>query len=517
MASISNTTNRNVIPNWRGFKDTVRRGEVMTPNNRIVSSGDWFPIEQYIQAWKEFPSIAMAGDLLSAAIMNKSEERLEVQNAAHYVLDRKDDVPPSLLRGAQFVLDIRPNKEHTQEPYSLEKRLNLLLTQREQVISQIQLLKKYVRVYPYNPVAYVELALRYVELGNETRAKEMIEIALRLAPSQRYVCRSAARFYTHINDAERAQYILSHANGFIKDPWLVASELAVTSSLGRTSKYIKNARSLLANTDIHPFNLCELGSALGTLEFANGSRKAARKALATSIRKPNDNTIAQIEWLSRKYDEKDLHQMDNDDKHLLSEANSIKGFYAGDYVDSLSNAVDWLGDMPFSKRAIYFASSLAYTYLKDYKTANTILSFGLCVNPGDTIMLNNYAYSLALDNQTDVAEVELQLLYHELKKNGDESSRVCYYATSGLVAFRKGNLDDGHMLYAQAISLAEQMKKPYLAGLALLNLIREDMAYNPNFDSSILSYLDDIHCDDKEEEAQLKSDIMETWEKRKLR
>ena len=62
MASISNTTNRNVIPNWRGFKDTVRRGEVMTPNNRIVSSGDWFPIEQYIQAWKEFPSIAMAGD-----------------------------------------------------------------------------------------------------------------------------------------------------------------------------------------------------------------------------------------------------------------------------------------------------------------------------------------------------------------------------------------------------------------------------------------------------------------------
>ena len=159
-------------------------------------------IDEYIRAWRENPSITFAGDLISAAIMANQQNNPIVQDAAKFIIERRDDVTDSLYRTS---LSIVPAIETISEPdsISVSERLENILNQNTINKERISFLRKLIHRYPYNPIWYSEIALAYTKLGLTKKAVDYMKIAIHLAPVSRYISRSAARLFLHIGDIER--------------------------------------------------------------------------------------------------------------------------------------------------------------------------------------------------------------------------------------------------------------------------------------------------------------------------
>ena len=94
---------------------------------------------------------------------------------------------------------------------------------------KIRFLRSVLRDWPRNAICWTQLALSYSRLGINKKAERCINIALSLAPHNRYVLRSASRFFVHIDESPRAAWELKRSitdfsrpvvNGCRKSPFL---------------------------------------------------------------------------------------------------------------------------------------------------------------------------------------------------------------------------------------------------------------------------------------------------------
>lgn len=505
MASRSDETRRTVIPNWNDFRTTSQSGELLGNNQNPINLS-LFPISQYISAWKEQHNLAYAGDLLSAAIMNQQTDSAAVLEAANFIIERSDVCTTSMLKTAQLVTKQIGIKTQTGDGLSLSAKLDVILNQKSAIRERIHFLRKLIQRFQYNPIWYVELSRAYANIGLIEKADRAMEIALHLAPESRYVTRSASRLYMHMGDVDRAHHVITHNPSLKYDPWLLASEIAINSSRGRGSRFIKDGISIINSDNYSPFSITELSSAIGTKELES-SRKKAKVLLAKSLVQPNDNSLSQADWLMNvdRTLGLDFRNIKKTDVNFESDARFA--FLREDYENALSYSIDWIASAPFTRSSISFAAEMAYTYQHKYEEAEKILKIGLLSNPNDPAFLNNLAYAYALDNQTDKAdEVILQLL--PLIRD-EQESKICAIATQGLIEYRKGNQEVGSALYMTAIEDAKDMGKIRLAHKAILNNIREEVRLNPRQHkahvSEIISKLDTGNA--KETEA-MRSDIL---------
>ena len=150
MASLIVNTVRNVVPNWRDYKTTAEIGE-LNGNNVIARVIPFFSIDEYIKAWKENHSIPFAGDLISAAIMVNQQNNPVVQDAANFIIERREDVTDSLYRTAMYTV---PKRESASEDDldSISERLDKILNQDNINKERISFLRKQIHRYPYNPI-----------------------------------------------------------------------------------------------------------------------------------------------------------------------------------------------------------------------------------------------------------------------------------------------------------------------------------------------------------------------------
>lgn len=92
MANIFEPKQRNVIPGWRSFNDTLDLGELNSLRNQSQqTSGNRQNIDDYIFSFKQNNSIAHAGELISAAASNNQLDIHEVKNAAKLIIDKHDE------------------------------------------------------------------------------------------------------------------------------------------------------------------------------------------------------------------------------------------------------------------------------------------------------------------------------------------------------------------------------------------------------------------------------------------
>ena len=513
MASFKVDKKRNVIPNWREYNKTAQMGEIGDNRVQIVSPTSIFPIDEYILAWQSNKTIPYAGDLISAATLNGQATNKDAMEAAQFVLSHKDEASVAVIRAAESIVPslISSNAARV---LSLTEKLTCISTQEERSKNAIRLLKQNRDYFCYNPIAYCEMARHYVNLGQLQKAKDMMDIAVHLAPQHRYICRSAARFYLHYGDAERARYVIAHNPWVTKDPWLMASEIAINTLMGRSSRLIKIGREIISSQNLSPFSISELSSAIGSLEMLNDNRKRCRELFRTALIRPNDNSLAQAKWLLSEY--KDLSFDFSDYSYLTDsfEADAMSAFMADDYNRALDTAIDWIEDMPFTRRPVQFAADMAYTYVKDYSTAIAVLKHGLKANPCDAALLNNLAYAYALNGQTTNASKIIEEARRLPSDFRTTEISICLKATEGLNEYRMGHLEEGKRLYIEAIRQANQdLVDKELGRRAVLNFAREEVRANPSFDSSLLSMLDDIP-DENKEIRQLKDDIKNAAEHR---
>jgi tetratricopeptide (TPR) repeat protein len=145
--------------------------------------------------------------------------------------------------------------------------------------------------------------------------------------------------------------------------------------------------------------------------------------------------------------------------------------------------------------------------MQDYDTGIKFCKVGLISNPHDPLLLNNLAFSLAMNNKP--IEVFEYLNKVDAVSEINEQTRICLLATKGLACFRSGNIEQGRNFYLQAMEYAQKKKYSYYYYMALLNLAREEAFVNPDLAKTFYERISKIDDKDDEKLKFLKNQITE--------
>jgi Tfp pilus assembly protein PilF len=461
---------RQLIPRWRNYLTTVELGELSSQKGISLPLPDLENLPERYELFKSKPSQIYASDLVGAAFLyNKPEFGRE---AARYLL--ADSARNSIISTevAEKVLGIYK-----------ARRESLLLEKHEYFSgfgsnSKIKRLKRAIVRDPRSSIYWTDLAREYAIAGLSDKAKKAMEIALYLSPNNRFVVRSAARLSLHLDNPEYAYHIIKKSPLTKFDPWLVSAEIAIAEVNGKPSKFVKTGTNFLESDSFNPSDLSELASSIATLEAKNGNIKKGRKLFRQALISPNDNTVAQVEWVSRRF-----HLFEMDVKYLKVpasyEAGTLHYIDSSEWNSALESSKKWLDDQPFSSRPAIYGSYIASTFLEDFLEAERISERGLTANPNDPILLNNLAFALTNQNKVEEAEkVFAKINYNEIEPEG----KTVWNATNGLIHYRKNDAINGRLFYEKAIELSSEQNDKRKKALAIYYYACEELrrrAENP--------------------------------------
>ena len=241
MAFSINKENRNVLPIWRDFKRTVELGELSHPS-KIVKKEIVSPdFNELVDSWQRNSTLFHATDLFSALVVSNELN----SNLAKEVADFIKNHPDSNLFQQEFITNSFLNfgkKDVNDRSNILEyEKIKQYISDFEGngIFKKIQKYKKLTHQFPKNPINYVELSRLHTSIGQLEKADFYIQIALKLNSTNRFVVRSAARFYLHKDDPKKARHYLKSSKSISNDPWLMASEIAISEKIGKHSNNIK--------------------------------------------------------------------------------------------------------------------------------------------------------------------------------------------------------------------------------------------------------------------------------------
>lgn len=510
MANFFDNKDRRVIPNWRSFKRTASLGELDILSSRQIVPDINVSIEDYKADFLKNKTLAHAGDLISAAIVNGFEDNEIVIEAANLILSNTNK---STQPQKNIAIRITSGKEKDLNhfnSFTLDKCDTYLDV--NAIRKKLHSLKKASKNFPFNPIVWIELSRQYSIIGQEKKAVESMKIALQLAPENRYALRSAVRLFAHFGDFELPHDILRKSVLTNYDPWITSAEISLATLRGRSSRYVKKGIEMISSDNLSPFSFTELASSIGTLEIINGNNKRSRSFFSKALISPNDNSLAQIEWASNLDRLLVLNLDEYQVKHNY-EANALDKYYKGDFSGALIDTFHWFLDIPYSKRPALLGSHIS-SLLDNHETERQFLNASLLAHPNDPQLLNNLAYSYALENMVDEADLVLRKIEHET--DADLSTKICLLATKGLIYFRKGLVDMGRKLYLNSIQATKELNNEYYNWLAVLNYVREELLINSGYADTLIDTIHKIPHDRSQEDIKkLKSEVIDIYNKNK--
>ena len=465
MALFLERRNRLIIPRWREYKRNLLSFE-HSPNSAQVVPFQTFEEEDDFllkeEEWNITKSIPSAIELVNAATSLDLKER--ARDAA-MLLKVQQDLPKQLSEMVNRVLgEYIETAVETFDEIPLQTFFKF-------IGKKVNFIRKRIIQYPRNPLLWLELARLHSILGNNNKAEDSLTIANSLSNHlNRAITRACSRFYYHIGDTDRANEIIRQSPLINHDPWIMSAEISYSLKRNRFSRSIKKGMGIIDSRNFSPFEISELASMIGTIELFNGSYKSAKKFVHTSLEEPNDNSLAQAEWISRQLNNISffnwLEKVD-----YAFEARAHEYFYEKKFGESLKEGFKWVIDQPFSKRAIQFSSYVASALLNDQKSAIEICTFGLRSNAESFEIVNNLIYAYALNGQTQEARKLMPKM--ELYAR-EEKHKIFIFANEGLILFRENDPVAGRAKYNLAMELASKLREDDLKHIAKLNLAREE-------------------------------------------
>jgi tetratricopeptide (TPR) repeat protein len=456
-------TNRKIIPRWRDFWTTAALG-LLTPAVTYTEESQ-LPRASEIEAheaWRLNHTLWHALDLVGSALVVGDISDPDVLSAAKFLESKGRDCPAPARQLVKRIV-------HPEEQPSLNVELSAI----SQSSLRVEIQAKRLRLgdEPRNAILWTDLARVYASLGNRTKAEHAIQMSRRLAPDNRFVICSAARFLVHIGDYEQALRLLRTTILSQSDPWIVAAEIGVSTFSAADPRFLKLGRRMVDSRDFSDFAKSELASALATIELNEGNRRAAKKFFKQSLTLPTENSVAQAEWASAQVG--DLYPPATQPQVPRNyEARSLYGYRVGDWETARTNAEDWLNDQPFSSRPANVLSYLYSTILERHEEALEVLNFSLRSNPDDRSLINNKAFNLINLERLDEAET---LLKRTDPKAIDDPAAITLIATKGLLLFRRGLPEIGRLLYLDAIDIAKRKDNGHYSAMAALRLALEEL------------------------------------------
>ena len=462
MPQYNKDADRQVVPRWRTLTEAKQFGELTPLSEYHKNKFHKRLMSDVLADWKLNPSVSVASEVCASAITLGHSE--VAHDAANYVI-----ASPTSTSAARDIA--QRCLSNLNEPSETFNQLHGSSGQLHQVKKKVRTCRERLRQYPHNPVLWINLALAYTILGHGQKSKRAIEVALSMAPNSRFVTRSASRFFLHEGDLDRAEAVLTGACvGANSDPWILASQIAVTSVQNKSSHLYSVARRFLDSDRFAPFHLSELASALSTMEAKAGNVKKSRKLCRRSIKDPAENAIAQAAWLDRRF-----HGMsvDSTPMHLVSaEADAWINHQAGSWDNALVDAKLWQDQQQFSSRPAILAGYISSTVFEDFEDAVRILERARPCNNNDALLHNNLAF--AQIELLNLSEAE-RLLQLAKKMPQTISTKICLAATTGILSFRSGAYLKGRQEYQNAMMLAKANNQMELFNRAMVYYTMEEI------------------------------------------
>jgi len=446
MSLYSERPARLVIPRWRNFKTTSKSKELAKEKNKNSPIIPELSIQKRIDNWEKDKSAVNAIELVNSAFI--ADNKNAALEAAHFIVQNCKDEKHLSLQISKAIID----DNYTINPESSIVKFDELTSR---IGSRIREIREKLKIFPNNPIQWVDLARLFSVIGKVYQAERCIRTAIQLSSNNVFIIRSAVRFFIHKGDDEGLSYALKliRKNPATKlDPWLMATEISLCSYLKKSSDLIKTGVSLIDSKNFNPFVISELSSAIATEEMNHGKNKSARKFFSSSLIDPNENSLAQAEWATNNIDGININLTKNINSF---EANSYNYYNQEKWEDSLNESLNWIVDQPFSSEPASHASYLAGALVDDHDLSIRICDFGLIANPHEFTLLNNKAYSLAMQCKTDAAEKIFDQIDFNMLSEGEQ---VTYLATKGMINYRQGNKEAGSALYDEAEILAGKRK-----------------------------------------------------------
>jgi len=440
MRGIIDDSNRQAVPRCLDYSTACSLGLQRLIRKREKDYRKVGISSQSITEWKKSPDIDTAVDLLAEALIVKNFESEEAIKAAKYILSK---APASSKL-------IRELSNHFLEPTSSDKIISNQITPIDVSYANVARLKKSVRMYQLNPIAWSDLSLCYATLGQDEKARLAMRVALNLGRTNRFILRSAARCYMHLKDPEKAVSIL-HRSGLCQfDPWIASAEIAISESSGLKSKCIGKVKHIVKDDNLTHFSRSELAAGIGTLELKGGSTKRAKIFMRQAINDPTENALAQAEWIASQIgiDIPKIIQL-GDIVPASYEMQTRYQYQKKQFVESLKAAKMWGKFQQLSSRPIIVSTFLAGVCLDDDEEALSIIEQLLPAQRNHPGIINNYAFSLIRIGKVEDAVKELKKLE---KYELSDRQKFVNDATKGLISFRTEKADKGRELYSKAVT-----------------------------------------------------------------
>lgn len=456
---------RRVVPRWRDFRITLETGELdgqSTEALRIIDDPGYF--EDKLAAWAREQNVDAAADLVaSALVLGRHSEAAE---AARFLLAPDCGATSAVKLIAELVSG--PAEQAGRMELADLKEIDIDI-EADVLRLRIRALRFQLHDAPRNALLWVDLSRAYSMLGQHEQSVRSMERALALIRTNRFILRSAARLFVHVDEPDRAHQILIRAESTRNDPWLTAAEIAVASVAGRKPLFVKQGRQILKGRRSTALQTAELASAMATLEMNAGDTRRARQLFRESLVDPTDNSLAQAGWAATKIQGVDIPpELLNRPRSF--EARALKDYSEGRWTPAIRQCKNWLLDEPFSARPAALGSYLALVTEQDYRLSETFARRGLRANPGDSLLLNNLVVALANQGQVETASEE----FAKISEKSDEI-RPTLLATEGLLSFRKGDPKGGRRLYLEAVEQAGRQGDRRRRALAIAYLAREEL------------------------------------------
>lgn len=453
---------RRLLPRWRPSKATISAGELASASTVEKKSEPDAHFEERKREWDHERSIEVAAELVASGIVLGRLD--EVEPAVRMLADNASDATSSIRALARRALGKHPTVP-TEPPRLGPGRLDPTA-----IYSRISALRRHVLLHPRDAYAWVDLARLYTILGQTERADRGIQIAIGLAPEDRFVLRSAARYLVHRDDPQAAQRLLNRARATRADPWLIAAEIAVSQVAKRRSQTASIGQRGLDHSLWAPRSSSELAGALGTLLLEDGATQKARQFFRRSLEDPTENAIAQAQWASQRTSGL-IVPAPLLNQPTTYEARALRARLDGRWNVAVSSSWEWADFEPTSTRPLMMGSYVASVVYGDGSTVLDFSERGLDAEPHNPCLLNNKAVGLAYLGRVSEA---VAILAKVVIDASPQFIQPALYATTGLLAFRAGNFATGRELYERAASHPYTKRDRDVRILALWHLALEE-------------------------------------------
>lgn len=460
--------NRRLLPRWRTLIRSVELGELKSPLvcNSLHQPKKGAPIiDHIISDWHKKNSIENAAELVSAGIIIGINPI--VSEAARYLIDNKREIAPAILQAAKIVLgDIK-------DIHHLEHNLSSSIQNQVKEHLQISILKNRLRSYPLDSISWIELARLYTILGQKKSAMKAINIAVSLAPDNRFVLRAAARFFVHSHEPDQGLYLIRKSTLTKHDPWLQATEISISAVSGLKSSYMKSASRFMKKEKWSPWDTAELYGAAATTISIDGNFQQAKKLMKLSTRDPNENALTQAQWASIRGWASPINP-DRLTSQSAPEAVAISARENRNWNLTIDACWKWNEMEPTSSRPLFLGSFVALVALEDGVNGLKFMEKADVLIPKNVSVYNNLAVSAAYSGDV----VTANQYFNKLNSiHGDLDTIPTYKATKGLLCYRSGDISSGRKNYIDAINLSRKRKDIDLTLLVLWHMFREESKY----------------------------------------